>query len=126
MEDPKKITLTEEEKETYKYFINSPHFIECNEYSKQLNIIYFEAFKNFISLIPENYKYFNNLLFLTYKAKDKIQRSAPEIIDQNYQSATMLMISYMPVDNNEWNEVAWSYILNGAKEANQAKKEFNN
>ena len=86
--------------------------------STNIKIIYLRGLFNFFEKIPRDYEHKERLLYMCYNVKDRIFRSAPEIISSIFVEDTLKMKQYLPIEDTDWDTDAWNYILEASKKAN--------
>ena len=90
-----------------------------NEISSQILQMYVKGLYHFYEMIPTDYKDKDKMLYLCFDIRDRLIRSAPEIISGRFLENILRLIPYMPKDDTYWNQEAWDHLLNSAKEVNK-------
>ena len=77
--------------------------------------------------IPKEYEHKETILEALFKIKDKLMRTAPEIMSQTYIDETMRLIKFLPKNQTDWDSLeSWNIIRTASIEANKVIKAITN
>ena len=79
--------------------------------------IYLNSLTEFKQSIPENYKYYNDIIEITNNIMHNIVYASPEVISQVFANKCRKIIPYMPQE--EWGSKSWKIITDCAVKCNE-------